>query len=50
MACISGAQDLPSQFLFVAKRREHGGVIFVREALINGIVRSTARSFVWIWK
>jgi hypothetical protein len=36
--------------LFVAKRREHGGVIFVREALINGIVRSTARSFVSIWK
>ena len=50
MARISGAQDLPSQFLFVAKRREHSSVILARETLINSIVGSSARGRVWIWK
>ena len=45
---VSGAQDLPSQLLLVAKRREHSGIILIREALINSIMRSTACSLVWI--
>lgn len=45
---VSGAQDLPSQLLLVAKRREHGGIVLIREALINSIMGSAARSLVWI--
>jgi hypothetical protein len=46
----SGNQDLPSQLLLIAKRREHGGIILAREALINSIMGSAARSLLWIWK
>jgi len=49
-ACLvmSGTQDIPSQLLFIAKRREHGGVVFVRETLIDSILGSAARNIVWI--
>jgi len=47
---VSDAQDLPSQLLLIAKRREHGSIVFIREALINSIVGSAARGLIWICK
>ena len=47
---VSGSQNLPSQFLFIAKRRKHGGVVLVRKALIHSIIRSATRSLVCICK
>lgn len=45
---ISDTQDLPSQLLFIAKRRENGGIVLAGKALINIIMRSATRSLVWI--
>lgn len=45
---ISGTQDLPSQLLFIAKRRKHGCIVFARKALINSIVGSATRSLIGI--
>lgn len=45
---ISDIQDLPSQLLFIAKRRKNSGIILAGEVLINSIVRSAARSLIGI--
>jgi hypothetical protein len=45
---VSSTQDLPSQLLFIAKRCEHGGIVFARETLISSFMRSAARGLVWI--
>lgn len=45
---ISDTQDLPSQLLFIAERRENGGIVLVRKALINAIMGSAARSLIGI--